>query len=153
MRRFAFRLEKVLELRAYREREWELKLADVTGRLLGVEREIEQWAGRRVAAAQRTVEAGPVDMDDMRNRAAYVALVDGRVGALHSRLASLEVERERIRERYLEASRRRKALSRLKERRSDEYYEDSLRDEYRMLDEIAGTSTARRLSGSEADNV
>ncbi len=153
MRRFAFKLEKVLELRRYHEREWELKLAEVTGRVLEVEHEISAWADRRHGAGRRHIAIGRVDMSELHSREDFLLMVDDRVRNLQSRLVALHAERDRVRERYLEFSRRRKALSRLKERRGDDYYRESLRDEHRTLDEIAGSMASRRVLESEDDDV
>lgn len=153
MKRFEFQLEKVLELRRYEEREWELRLAEVTGRLIAVEQEIDQWSARRAQTVGVEVGAGDVDMSAWHSREEYVGLIDDRTRTLRRQLAGIGAEREKIRQGYLEASRRRKALSKLKERRSDEYYRDSLRDEVRNLDEIAGSMTARRLATSEDEDV
>ena len=153
MRRFAFRLEKVLELRRYREREWELKLAEVTSRVMGLEREIERWLGRRRTISGGPTVPGPVDMNEWRSREGYAVLVDERIHRLRRQLLVLEAERDTVRERYLELSRRRKALTRLKERRGEEYYRDALRDEHRTVDELAGTAAARRRSDSEGEDA
>lgn len=153
MRRFAFKLEKVLEFRRYDEREWELKLAEVTNRVIAVEQEIAGWALRRSETTGRTVATGTVDMHLLRSREEYVTLIDDRVRQLQSRLVVLEAEREKVRGGYLEASRRRKALSKLKERRSDEYYQEALKDEIRALDDISGSMTSQRRRESEEGNV
>lgn len=153
MRRFSFQLEKVLELRRYHEQEWELKLAEVTGRVLEVENELAEWAQRRHLSAGAPVHAGQVDLEYLRSREDYVTLIDDRVRRLQSRLVGLEAERDQIREGYLEASSARKALTKLRERRSDEYYKDANREEDRNLDEIAGSMHARRRSESEEDDV
>ena len=97
MRRFSFKLEKVLELRRYAEREWELKLAEVTSRVLGVEQEIAEWARRRVDARSLHVGAGTVDMRLMTSCEDYVNRIDERVLELQHRLVALEVEREKVR--------------------------------------------------------
>lgn len=153
MRRFTFDLEKVLELRRYTEQEWELKLAEVTSRVIGAERELEAWAERRHATMRSTVPRGRVDMHTVRSRSDYTSLIDDRVRQLQHRLVSLEAERDKVRERYLEVSRERKALSKLKERRGEEYYQEFKKDEIRTLDEIAGSMRSRRRDESEDENV
>lgn len=153
MRRFSFSLEKVLELRRYDEREWELKLAEVTSRVLSVEHEIESWGQRRHSTTAQSVAPGEVNMRDMRGREDYVSLIDVRVRELQSRLVALEAEREKVRQRYLEVSRRRKALSRLKERRGDEYYREAAKDETRAIDDIAASMMSRRRRESEERDV
>ena len=153
MRRFAFKLEKVLEFRRYDEREWELKLAEVTTRLLGVEHEIGQWGHRRASLDQRSVGAGTVDVSFLQSVADYTSLIDERVHRLQTQLVAIEAERDKVRSGYLDASRKRKALTRLKERRSEEYYKDALKDETRTLDEIAGSMMSQRRREAEEGNV
>lgn len=152
MRRFSFKLEKILELRRYDEREWEIKLAEVTSRLIGVEQEIAGWGRRRVTMISYTVPSGRVDMSDLRSREEFVNLIDERVLALQSRLVALEAEREGVRTQYIRASSARKALSKLKERREREYYKDGLREETRTLDDI-GSQIAIRRRDSEEQHV
>lgn len=150
MRRFAFQLEKVLELREFEERDWEIRLAEVTGRVIAVEREISDWGRERVRVEPVTAWSGYLDMAYLKSREGYVGLIDDRVQHLQSRLVTLESEREQVRTGYLEASRRRKALSKLRERRSEEYYAGARREENRVLDEIGGyLSVARLTEGSD----
>jgi flagellar export protein FliJ len=65
--------------------------------------------------------AGTIDISVMRSREEYVSLIDSRVMMLQHRLVALETERAKVREGYVEASKKRKALTRLKERQADEY--------------------------------
>lgn len=153
MRRFSFGLEKVLELRRFHEQEWELKLAEVSGRVIAVERELAQWTERRHATTGVSIAGGAVDVGFLHSREDYVALIDDRVRHLQRRLAQLETERAKVRGGYVEASSARKALSKLKERRSEEYYKEAGREEHRALDEIAGSMNARRRAESEEEDV
>lgn len=153
MKRFEFKLEKVLELRRYDEHEWELKLAEVTGRVVAAEQEIRSWAEKRFGTRQYHAAAGTLDMALMRSREEYVNRIDLRVEELQHRLIALETERSKVREGFLEASRKRKALTRLKERQSEEYYREALREEGRVLDEIGGDQVVRRLKEMEEVDV
>jgi flagellar export protein FliJ len=153
MRRFAFKLEKVLELRRYAEREWELKLADATRQVIQVEDQIRSWGLRRNATSAIHAHPGAVDMTLLRSREEYLSRIDQQVERLQRSLASLHEHREEVRAGYLQASSARKALTKLKERRSTEYYRDALRDEMKRIDEIAGTQTVRRITESEETDV
>jgi flagellar export protein FliJ len=153
MRRFGFSLEKVLELRRYAEREWELKLSEVTSRVIAVEQEILDWGRRRHDTRRYHADAGTIDMSVMKSCEEYVSLIDARVMTLQHRLVALEAEREKVREGYIDASKKRKALTRLKERQADEYYRNALRQEGRVLDEIAGSQVIRRRSEMEEIDV
>ena len=152
MRRFLFKLDKILELRRYHEQEWELKLAEATGRVVAAEQEITEWARRRHDTGHLHVGTGTVDMFIMRTREDYVIRIDRRVLELQHQLVSLEAERSKVRDGYLEAGKKRKALTKLKERQAEEYYRDALRDEGRVLDEIAGSQLIRsRLETEDID--
>lgn len=153
MRRFAFKLEKILELRRHAERQWERKLADVTRRVVAVEREIEAWAVRRHDTARFGAGPGTVDMMLLQSREDYINRIDQRVRELQHQVLALETERAKVREDYVRASSRRKALTRLKERRSAEYYRGALREEARVLDEIAATRLIRARSETEEVDV
>ena len=153
MRRFGFSLEKVLELRRYTEQQWEIKLGEVTARIVAVEQEMMQWGRRRHDMRRYHAPSGTIDIGVMKSRDEYVNLIDVRVMALQHRLVALESERAKVREGYLEASKNRKALTRLKERQSENYYREALRDEGRVLDEIAGSQVIRRRSEMEETDV
>jgi flagellar FliJ protein len=153
MRRFAFKLEKVLELRSFVEREWELKLAEATRDVIAVEGRISSWGNRRNATSAIRTESGVVDMALLRSREEYINRIDAAVERLHGELATLEEQREQVRQGYISASSARKALTRLKERRSEEYYKDAQREEARVIDEIAATQAVRRLRESEEIDV
>lgn len=153
MHRFAFKLEKILELRRHAEREWEIRLGEVTGRIVSAENEIAQWGTRRRSTSRIAVVAGSVDMDLLYSREEYLLLVDQRVRQLQVRVAAMEVEREKVRVGYLDASRKRKALSKLRERREQSYYSLARRQEVHVLDEIGGDQAVRRLHEREDNDV
>ena len=153
MRRFAFKLEKVLELRSFVEREWELKLAEATRNVIEVESQIASWGKRRNATSALRTGTGAVDMIVLRSREEYLTRIDMAVQRLHGELATLEEQREEVRQGYIAASSARKALTRLKERRSEEYYKDALREETKVIDEIASTQAVRRIRESEDVDV
>ncbi len=145
MRRFAFKLEKLLEIREYHEREWEIKLAEVSSRCLSVDQEIASWGERRRQETSIGYHEGPVDVSRLSDRDHYLTLIDDRVRNLRRNRDRLENERSEVQERYLEASRKRKVLTKLKERRSAEYYRTARREEGKEIDEIGATMADRRI--------
>ncbi len=145
MRRFEFSLEKVLELRRYAEREWELKLAEVTGRIVGAEHEVSRVRGARDEVTEMGVQPGRIDMTALSGREEYLALLERRSVELRGRIARLEKEREQVRQKYLRASQSRKAISELRIRREREYYKLARKEEVRELDEIGASLAVQRL--------
>ncbi len=64
----------------------------------------------------------------------------------HEHRAELEIrhrEREQIQQGYLEASKKRKVLDKLKERRAAEYYLLAKREEFNTADEVNNASMIR----------
>lgn len=146
MRRFRFRLERFLQLRRYDERKWEMKLAEATGRCLKLGHDIEE---RERSIAQtildRTQGVGPLDLSTYKTGEMYMQRLSLEITALEQELEAEEARREEIQNGYLEASRRRKVLDRLKEKREESYRREQRLEEFKGLDDI-NTSRTGRLS-------
>jgi len=65
------------------------------------------------------------------------------------------VELEKVRASYLEASKERKVLDKLKERRSGEYYEHQLDEEFKSVDDMSTSAAvnARRNESAESGDA
>jgi flagellar protein FliJ len=150
MRRFQFRLERFLELRRWKEREWEIALAKALGECLLLENRIAA-IDAETAASRLAVftEAGRVDIESMKRRELYVQRL--AVERERTRLLLVEKRREmeKVRLKYLEAAKDRKVLDKLKERRSEEYYEKQLDEEYKTVDDMNTVAAARGGSSTE----
>jgi len=146
MRRFRFRLEKLLALRRYAEREWEIRLGQATAVVLATKASI---AGAEDGIARSfgfpgapsggvTLEASAVVWAE-RYRQGMAA----RLQWLEGELAVQEAELEKVRLGYLEASRRRKVMDKLKERQSDAARRAATREEIAVLNDIATSRSVR----------
>ncbi|HEY9594205.1 MAG TPA: flagellar export protein FliJ [Spirochaetia bacterium] len=144
MRRFQFRLERFLELRRWKEREWELALARALGECLLLENRIAE-IDAETAASRLAVftEGGRVDIESMKRRELYVQRLAAERERARIALVEKRREMEKVRAKYLEAAKARKVLDKLKERRSDEYYEKQLDEEYKAVDDMNTIAAAR----------
>jgi len=138
MKRFQFRLEKVLEVRQYYERLAETKLAAAAGKCALLEnRLIENAQATRDAAHERFARGR--DLYDMQTVEYYARrLVHERERAMKA-LAMAEAEREAARLGYIKASREKQLLDKLRERSETEYYRAASREEVKMMDDLART--------------
>ena len=145
MRRFRFRLERLLELRLYREREWELKLAAATGSCFLLRQQIQD---RRQAIVQtimaREQPLGFVDVQNLFSCELYIERLDREIARLEVELAQKELERQKVQRSFLDASRERKVMQKLKERRQAEYYRERKKEEFDALNDISTGMSARR---------
>lgn len=143
MKRFRFSLDKLLELRQYYEREAELALAKAMGELQEIQNRLQKLAEERAAAAQERFKPGrtvaQIQATDM-----YILRLDKTKEALLEAAARAELIVAEKRQAFIDASRDRKVLDKLKEKRHKEYkYQLSL-EEIKTVDDISSGSRARK---------
>ena len=133
MKRFSFNLEKVLSLRKFRERETEIELGKAIGALSEIERNIRTVAEERFRAGELFSGNGAV----IRSYMIYTARLDLQKERLLAEAVQAEVKVEAARTSYIEASRDRKVLDKLKDKRQAEYRKFVLAEETKALDDQA----------------
>ncbi len=156
MRRFQFRLERFLELRRWKEREWELKLARALGECLLLENRIREIAeeigsSRLAAYTEPSAASGGaglrVDVQAMARRELYVQRLAAESLRCQATLQEKRREMEKVRAKYLEASKERKVLDKVRERREREYYKRQVDEEYKTLDDMNTSAAAVAMEG------
>ncbi len=144
MKQFHFRLEQVLTLRRHVEREWELKLAAVTGKCLLLENAIRRCEqGILDSLDGRRAGEGALDLPQFMQYELFMARLRQEIKEHRAALAIRQREREEIQKGYLEASKKRKVLDKLKERRASEYYLAARREEFNVMDEVNNAALVR----------
>ncbi|MGO9310683.1 MAG: flagellar export protein FliJ [Spirochaetia bacterium] len=153
MRRFQFRLERLLDIRRWKEREWELALAKVLGECLLLENRITE-IGVEIGASRLAVftDGARVDVEAMSRRELYVQRLAAERERATKALVEKRREMEKVRARYQEASRERKVLDKFKDRRAEEYHDRQLDEEFKSVDDM-NTAAAVRGGITEAAAV
>jgi flagellar FliJ protein len=144
VKRFGFSLEKVLRLRKYREREAEMELGRAMGTLAGIENSIKETARQRHGAASERFSRNRSVME-IKSYDNYIVRLDGETERLLEEAAKAGLLVEKKRQAFLEASRERKVLDKLREKREKEYGREMLKEETKNLDDISGGNAAREL--------
>jgi flagellar FliJ protein len=149
MRRFRFRLEKFLELRRWKEREREIALAKALGEVLMLEKRIAEIAEQIAASlfGQFRGEDGRdnrIDIEAMARRELYAQRLARERERKQAILVVKKRELEEARAKYLEASKERKVLDKLRERRETEYYEKAVDEEFKEIDDMNTASSTRQ---------
>jgi flagellar FliJ protein len=148
MKRFVFELEKVLELREYRERETEIELGKAVGALTQIEHKIAALTEERARVSEEQLVPGRGTADILAFDRYILRLETTKLGYLEE-AAQAERKAEEARGIYLEASRDRKILEHVKERRQKEYRKRMFAEETKVLDDISnGTKTRKLVSGN-----
>jgi flagellar FliJ protein len=151
MKRFKFDLEKVLELRAYREENAKIALGRAVGALERVEEQLKTLAGDRVRAAGGRFAAGN-GAEDIRVFDNYIRRLDSAKERLLAEAAQAELKVTEAREAFMKASGERKALDKLKERRLREYRVSLRAEEAKVLDAVSAGAGARKLLGGSVED-
>jgi flagellar protein FliJ len=141
MKAFAFRLEKLLNLRKFYEEEAKIELGRAVGVLAELEGKIRALAAERVRAAAAQFQPGNSAIE-IQQYMYYILRLDNTKERLFKEAAIAEMKVEEAREAFLETSRERKVLDNLKEKKQKEYRKLKLNEETKVLDDIRYKVTA-----------
>jgi len=139
MKRFVFRLERLLQFRHSMEREEARRLGEAQ-RAQEEQRRLAAQAASRVTAAQAQIAAAPPHCRTAGTLTNLTLVIDAArtaqaaAEAAH-REAVTRVEAERAR--YEEARQARRTVERLRERRQEDWHQDVSREDQQTIDEIA----------------
>ena len=138
MKRFTFNLEKVLELRQYREQEAKNELGHAISVLTAIENKLKQNAIMHSRAVQeRFTEINAVNgVLSMLAWDNYILRLEQEAQRLMEEAAQAELVVEEKRAQYLEASRELKVMEKLREKRQKEYRKEMFAAETRELDDV-----------------
>jgi flagellar FliJ protein len=150
LRRFQFRLESLLELRTHREREWLAKLAEAAGQCSRLVRHIHDNA-EATSGAFRAGPAGPgpLDLRLMYYREHYLVRLSAEKRALQASLRESLRRKDEVQKKYLEVSRDKKVLDKLKERRQGEHYRRERIEEFKVQDDLNSSQFIREKRGAQ----
>jgi len=139
VKRFSFNLEKVLELRQYREQEAKNELGRAISILTAIENNIKQNAlvhsravHERFTGINAAENNGALSMLAWDN---YILRLEQEAQRLMEEAAQAELVVEEKRNLYLEASRELKVMEKLREKREKEYRKEVFAAETRELDD------------------
>lgn len=146
MKRFSFRLERVLELRQYGETLAEATLGQKAAVCSRLGQSLEANAAATLDAARERFRPGG-NAADHRAGELYSHRLTRERERLLKALAAAELEREAAREVYVEASKAKELVAKLKEREEGAYYKALLHEETRTMDDLAAGAHMRASSG------
>ena len=132
MRKFKFNLEKVMQLREFKEEECKIALGQAISILNMIENEIKETALKRHNAAIRRF-ADVVETIAWEN---YILRLDQHAQMLTEKAAQAQMVVEEKRALYLEAQKDLKTIENLKEKRQKEYRKEMLNYEMAEIDDL-----------------
>ncbi|MDR0707361.1 MAG: flagellar export protein FliJ [Treponema sp.] len=143
MKQFSFNLESILDVRKYHEQEAEIALGRAVGELIRIERNITAVASEKARVSSERFALG-YGVAEIMTFDRYVQRLDATKERLIKDAAQAELKVEAAREVYLEASRNRDVLDKVKSDEAAAYRKEIFNEEAKVLDDIAGSAYIRR---------
>ena len=137
MKRFEFRLEKLLNLREFYEHQAEIELAHAIAHKDYIDIELKQIAKLKVkTGSEFNPESDKIDITDLHNAQNYIILLDKKKDELLEKLVIAEQIIEKKRKIYIEAASKRKVISKLKEKKRALWEKENIKAEETYIDDI-----------------
>ena len=145
MKQFHFRLERLLEIRSYRERQWLAKLAAASGLCTRLKRRIgETGEAVRGAYSINGRKGGQLDLSILIYKEQYITRLGRDRLRLQKELEEKERQRSEVQRRYQEVSRDKKVLEKLKGKREADYYSRAKLEEFKAVDDLSSSQFVRK---------
>lgn len=145
MKRFHFRLERLLELRSYRERQWLAKLAAASGHCVRLSRRITEAGVAARGAFYTNIKKGhELNLSLLTYREHYINRMNLEQKKLKKELEEKLRRRSEVQKKYQEVSRDKKVLEKLKSKRESEYYVQAKREEFKIVDDLNSSQFIRK---------
>ena len=143
MKRFEFRLEKLLNLREFYEHQAEIDLAHAIAHKDYIDLQLKQIAKLKIkTGAEFNPDLEKVDITDLHNAQNYIILLDKKKDELLEKLVIAEQIIEEKRKIYIEAASKRKVISKLKEKKLLDWKKENVKAEDDFIDDIVTYRTA-----------
>jgi flagellar FliJ protein len=135
MKRFRFNLEKIMQLRKFREEECKLALGQAVSFLNKIENDIKETALKRHAATNLRFS----NVTEIASWENYILRLDQQADRLTEQAAKAQIVVEEKRALYLEAQKDLKAIEKLKEKQQKEYRKEMFNNEMNEVDNLTSS--------------
>jgi len=145
VKRFHFRLERLLELRSYRERQWLAKLAAASGHCIRLSQRITEASVAARGAFYTDIKRGrELDLSLLTYREHYINRMNLEQKKLKKELEEKLRRRSEVQKKYQEVSRDKKVLEKLRSKRESEYYAQAKLEEFKIADDLNSSQFIRK---------
>ena len=150
MKRFRFNLEKLLELRKYDERNWEIKLGQIVSKCTAMEHRIRDIkSDKSKAFFKYNLESSGIEM--LQISEVYLQRLNSEIGMAKLKLDGYISEKQKIQSKFIEVSNKIKRLDKLKDKEEGAYYKDQATAEVKEIDDISiGIALRNRIRKIES---
>lgn len=141
MKKFTFSLQKILDIREFEEKQAQIELGKAVAETNRIRMELERIAAERVRIVH--LKADVVSLTEMIVKEQYLTRLDMTKDRLLEDLAAAEIVVEEKRAVFTETLKKRKVLSRLKDRQFTAFHRDVQKAEDIVSDDISSSRFLR----------
>lgn len=147
MKKFKFKLEKVLKIRENRQEEMQILLAKAQDKRDAAVLELQQVRNHRdnISAKLEYFKEHPMGIEDLLIYQGYLDTLDVKVSHHLIKIQKLEEEVIKAREMLLQASKEKKMLESVRTKQKSRFNYELMRAENDFFDEIGTIRSARKL--------
>ena len=148
MKRFQFRLESLLRYREYLEKQAKQEVANVRSDILRCEERITRYEKDHAETTQELEEEVATGIDSKRYKhyTGYIESIESNIQAETIQQDELRTLLSEKQKQLAQRSVDRKVLEKLKDRRREEYYQETLKTFQKETDDMIVTRKARGVS-------
>ncbi|WP_024468698.1 flagellar export protein FliJ [Treponema pedis] len=143
MKRFNFRLEKLLHLREFYERKAEIELAHAIAYLDSLKLALKNIANLYAQNSQKlNFDGSTVSIDELHSIQNCIIRLNKEKDELINKSVQAQIVIDEKRKIYIEAASKRKAISKLKEKKLEEWKKENIKAEDDFIDDLVTYKTA-----------
>jgi flagellar FliJ protein len=135
MKRFKFNLEKIMQLRKFKEEECKIALGQAVSFLNKIENDIKETALKKHNAASLRFS----NVDETASWEIYILWLDQQADRLTEQAAQAQIVVEEKRALYLEAQKDLKVIEKLKEKQQKEHKKEMFNYEMNEVDDLTSS--------------
>lgn len=150
MKKFDFSLQKLLDLRQFYEDQAEIELAKAIAEAERIKLELKNIAEAKVQT--HIVEQGNFQWSDMRSKDMYLVRLEVRKNECLDELAKAELVVEEKRKLMQEAMKNRKVITKLKDKKYEDYRLENLQEEDSNLDDMTAPRYIAKMKQLKSKN-
>jgi len=148
LKRFQFNLNKLLELRKYDEKKWEINLGQIVSKCNVMEHTISNLKlDRKEVFFKYKLHGSGIELLQISEM--YINKINYEINQAQLKLTAYITEKQDIQTKYIKVVNKRKVLDKLKEKEEQKYYKEQTLEEMKEIDDISiGIALRKRIDSA-----
>ena len=150
MKRFQFNLDKLLDLRKYDERKWEINLGQIVSKCNVMEHTISKLIlDRKKTFFKYKLHGSGIELLQISEM--YINKINYEINQAQLKLTAYLREKQDVQTKYIEVVNKRKVLDKLKEKEEQKYYKEQALEEMKEIDDMSiGIALRKRIESIQS---